>query len=232
MNFTLTAGLLASVLHVITGPDHLAAVMPFAIESKRKAWKIGLFWGIGHIVGMLLIGVLFMVFRELIPVDQISNYSEQMVGFVLIGIGIWAFFKVFIKNEKHKHVHIHSDNSPFIHEHEHQHSNDGLHHHSHKKEERQSNFASFSIGVLHGFAGIAHFLLFIPIMTFDTKLDSILYIVGFASGIILSMAIFAFVVGQLSSFARDEHNDILFKGIRLAGGIFAVIIGIYWVWNN
>ena len=43
--FPLTAGLIASILHVIAGPDHLAAVAPFAIESKRKAWKIGLFLG-------------------------------------------------------------------------------------------------------------------------------------------------------------------------------------------
>ena len=36
LDFALTAGLLASILHVITGPDHLAAVLPFAIETKRK----------------------------------------------------------------------------------------------------------------------------------------------------------------------------------------------------
>ena len=40
ITFPLTAGLIASILHVITGPDHLAAVMPFAVESKKKAWKI------------------------------------------------------------------------------------------------------------------------------------------------------------------------------------------------
>ena len=36
------------MLHVIMGPDHVAAVLPFVIEAKRKAWKIGLFWGIGQ----------------------------------------------------------------------------------------------------------------------------------------------------------------------------------------
>ena len=41
--FPLFAGIIAAMLHVISGPDHLAAVTPFAIESKRKAWKIGLF---------------------------------------------------------------------------------------------------------------------------------------------------------------------------------------------
>ena len=43
LSFPLFAGIIAAVLHVISGPDHLAAVTPFAIESKKKAWKVGLF---------------------------------------------------------------------------------------------------------------------------------------------------------------------------------------------
>ena len=38
-SFPFIAALIASILHVITGPDHLAAVIPFAIESSKKAWK-------------------------------------------------------------------------------------------------------------------------------------------------------------------------------------------------
>ena len=60
LNFPLFAGIIAAMLHVIAGPDHLAAVTPFAIESKKKAWKVGLFWGVGHLLGMLFIGVLFL----------------------------------------------------------------------------------------------------------------------------------------------------------------------------
>ena len=56
LTFPLFAGIIAAMLHVISGPDHLAAVTPFAIESKKKAWKVGLFWGIGHLLGMLSIG--------------------------------------------------------------------------------------------------------------------------------------------------------------------------------
>ena len=68
-----TAGLITSMLHVISGPDHLAAVAPFAIESKKKAWKIGLSWSMGQLLGMLAIGMLITAFGELIPVDKISN---------------------------------------------------------------------------------------------------------------------------------------------------------------
>ena len=232
ITFPLIAGLIASILHVITGPDHLAAVMPFAIETKKKAWKIGLFWGIGHLIGMLLIGILFTIFKEYIPVDKISNYSEQLVGFVLIGIGVWAFYKIFKVDKKHKHLHVHIENAPIIHAHKHEHIHENTHHHTHSKTLKQSNFASLSIGFLHGLAGIAHFLLFIPVLSFDTQTDSMLYVIGFGMGIVIAMTTFAFVMAQISSKAKNGHNGVLFKGIRLAGGLFAIIIGLYWIFNN
>ncbi len=228
-SFPFIAALLAAVLHVITGPDHLAAVIPFAIESKKRAWKVGLFWGIGHLVGMLAIGGLFLIFRELIPVEKISAYSEQMVGVVLIIIGIWSFYKIFKKNKHHKHLHIHSDNAVLIHKHEHEHNHKLTH--EHKQSVDQSNFASFSIGFLHGLAGISHFLLFIPVASFKNQFDSVMYLAGFSTGIVLAMTLFAFLIGNVSSFSKNEHNETLFNGIRFAGGLFAIIIGIYWMFS-
>ena len=74
MSFPLLAGIAASILHVVSGPDHLAAVTPLAIETRRKVWKIGLFWGFGHLTGMLLIGLLFLLFRQYIPIEKISEH--------------------------------------------------------------------------------------------------------------------------------------------------------------
>ena len=172
LTFPFIAGLIAAMLHVITGPDHLAAVMPFAVESKKKAWKIGLSWGIGHITGMLAIGIVFMFFKELIPIEKISNHSEQLVGLVLIGIGIWAFYKIFKNTKKHKHLHIHSEHAPLIHKHIHTHTHIESHNHTHSKTLKQNKFTSFSIGFLHGLAGIAHFLLFLPVLGFQTVIPN------------------------------------------------------------
>jgi ABC-type nickel/cobalt efflux system permease component RcnA len=227
--FPLTAGLIASILHVLTGPDHLAAVTPFAIESKKKAWKIGLAWGIGHLAGMIAIGGLFTMFKEFIPVEKISMYSEQLVGFVLIGIGVWAFYKIFKAEKHHKHLHIHSENSPLIHSHKHQHDNQKYHNHIHTNEVKQSTIASFSIGFMHGLAGISHFILFLPVLSFKNQFDSILYVTGFGMGVVLAMTLFTLVIGKINSLSMNGHNELLFKGIRLAGGTFAIIIGLYWI---
>lgn len=229
MTFPFFAGLIASMLHVIMGPDHVAAVLPFVIEAKRKAWKIGFFWGIGHIVGMGLIGLLFVLFKEALPLEQISHYSEQLVGLVLVGIGIWAFVIIFRSGRHHKHLHVHTEEHPLIHKHEHRHEHNSGHDHTHSKQEKQGLLASFWVGVLHGLAGVAHFILFLPILGFENNFDAGTYILGFMLGIILAMLTFSLIIGKIASFARNEHNQNLYRGIRMTGGIFAIVIGIYWM---
>jgi len=230
--FPLIAGLLTAIIHVITGPDHLAAVLPFAIESKRKAWKVGLFWGVGHLMGMVSIGVLFLIFKDLIPIDTISLHSERLVGIVLIGIGIWSFIRIFRTKKKHKHLHVHAEQSVAIHSHEHQHQHHQGHTHVHQQPLKQNYLSSLSIGILHGLAGIAHFLLFFPVLAFETALDSWFYIAGFAGGTIFAMTTFGFVIGRVTGFSGTNHNPNFFNGIRLAAGLLALSIGCYWLFAN
>lgn len=231
MSFPLLAGIAASVLHVVSGPDHLAAVTPLAIETRRKVWKIGLFWGFGHLTGMLLIGLLFLLFREYIPLEKISEHSEQLVGVVLIAVGVWALFSIFFKSKKHKHPHVHDGEEPYIHVHEHDHETNKLEHsHVHDKKLKQNLWSSFGIGVLHGLAGIAHFVLLLPVLGFENQFDSIQYIIGFGFGTVLAMTIYTFLLGQLAKYSKEQNNKSLFKTIRLSGGIFAIGIGIYWLY--
>ena len=259
LSFPLFAGIIAAILHVISGPDHLAAVTPFAIESKKKAWKVGLFWGIGHLLGMLSIGVLFLMFKDLIPIEKISLHSEKMVGVILIGLALWIFYKILKDEKQHIHTHIHADGNPMIHEHPHSHDEDGpiikkyphvssevtftipkrphIHQteisHTHPNTKlKQGIIASLTVGFVHGLAGVAHFLLFLPVIGFASKLDSAKYIVGFGLGTLLAMIAFAFVIGSVASFSKNENNNTFFKGIRLAGGLFAFVIGIYWFVAN
>ena len=96
---------------------------------------------------------------------------------------------------------------------------------------KQNSFTSFSIGVVHGLAGIAHFILFLPVLGFKSQLESVTYILGFGSGIILAMTTFAIIIGKISSFSKHGHNEFFFNGIRLGGGVFAAVIGIYWLFG-
>jgi ABC-type nickel/cobalt efflux system permease component RcnA len=259
LSFPLFAGIIAAILHVISGPDHLAAVTPFAIESKKKAWKVGLFWGIGHLLGMLSIGVLFLAFKELIPIEKISLHSEKFVGIILMGLALWIFYKISKEEKQHEHTHVHIEGSPMIHAHPHIHDEVTpiIMKHPHFRSEvtftipkrphihqaeishthsnanlKQGMIASLSVGLVHGLAGVAHFLLFLPVIGFTSKLDSTKYIIGFGMGTLLAMISFAFAIGTVASFSNQKHHSTFFKGIRMAGGLFAFVIGIYWFMAN
>jgi len=231
MSFPLLAGIAASTLHVISGPDHLAAVTPLAIEARRKVWKIGLFWGVGHLTGMLLIGLLFLLFRQYIPLEKISEHSEQLVGAVLIIVGLWALYSIFRKRKNHSHPHVHDSEEPYIHIHEHKHNQNKLkHNHAHSQVVKPKQWSSFGIGVLHGLAGIAHFILLLPVLGFENKFDGIQYIIGFGLGTVLAMTIYTFLLGQLAKYSKKQNSKSLFKMIRLLGGVFAIGIGVYWLY--
>jgi len=223
-------GILMSSVHVVTGPDHLAAVTPLAIENRKKAWHIGFFWGLGHVLGMLLIGLLYMAFRELIDVEKISGYSEYLVGFVLIGIGIWAIIKTIRQfHFHHVHPHYHAKPVPQIHIHSHDHQDEFNHIHTHQKAGKQNSIMALLIGTLHGFAGISHFLLILPTLALPSAQDSVLYLSGFAMGTIISMVAYALLLGLIAQKTADFPKSIVFRNIRIAAGLIAIGVGVWWL---
>ena len=223
-------GILMSSVHVVTGPDHLAAVTPLAIENRKKAWHIGLFWGLGHVMGMLLIGLLYLAFRELIDVEKISGLSEYLVGIVLIGIGIWAIIKSIRHfHTHHVHPHYHEKPVPQIHIHGHDHQDEFNHTHTHQKPGKQNSVMALLIGTLHGFAGISHFLLILPTLALPSTQDSVLYLTGFATGTIFSMVSYALILGLISQRTSDFPKSKMFRNLRIGSGIIAIGVGIWWL---
>lgn len=229
-SFPLLAGIIAAMLHVLAGPDHLAAVAPFAIERVKRAWKVGLLWGLGHLGGMLIVGVLFLLFKDLIPIEEISAYSEKFVGFILILLGIWILIKVYRPSKSHNHTHIHTDNE-VVHGHEHTHKGEEVHKHTHT-DAKKGYITTFFVGLVHGLAGVAHFLVFLPVIGFENKGQGVRYIIGFGIGTLLAMTIFAFIMGRIAEFSKRDHNEKFFNGIRVASAVFAIVFGIYWVVAN
>ena len=105
MTFALFAGLAAGLLHVFSGPDHLAAIAPLAIDGDRRGWRTGLQWGYGHTAGVLLIATLLLLLKEQLPLDAISAYSERIVGLSLIAVGGWGIWKATRRNTTpHSHA--------------------------------------------------------------------------------------------------------------------------------
>lgn len=222
LDFPLIAGILGAVLHVVSGPDHLVAVAPFAIEEKKKSWKIGMSWGFGHLAGMLMIGLLVMIFKEVIPFEEISEYSERSVGIILIFLGLWILYKVY-KKAKHQHYHLHEHQG-----HHHPHAHPHVHHQNKEK----GFLATFFVGMIHGLAGVAHMIVFLPLIGFASAFEVGKYLVGFGIGTLLAMISFTFLVGRFAIFAKADQNDMVFRNLRIISAVAAILVGIYWFFSN
>jgi hypothetical protein len=100
--FAAIAGFATGLVHVLSGPDHLAAVAPLSADSHRRQWRAGLQWGLGHTAGVMVIGLLLISFRQLLPIEAISAYSERIVGVALLFVGAWGFMRA---RSRQPHVH-------------------------------------------------------------------------------------------------------------------------------
>ena len=84
---TVITGALAGLFHVLSGPDHLAAVAPLAVADREKGWLAGWTWGVGHAAGVVVVAALAVALRDVLPpIDVISAWSERIVGAALIAV--------------------------------------------------------------------------------------------------------------------------------------------------
>ena len=202
MTFAFFAGLAAGLLHVFSGPDHLAAVAPLAADTaadtaqrrRVEGWRTGLQWGIGHTIGVLLIASLLLLIREQLPLEAISAYSERLVGVALILVGGWGFWSARVRRCAGAKVHSHAG-------------------------------ASFGMGALHGLAGSSHLFGVLPALAFATRLEAALYLAGFGAGAIIGMTAFSAVMGLLSSRLSHRHSS----GLLYASSAAALVVGGFWL---
>lgn len=219
----LFTGTLAGVVHVASGPDHLAAIAPLSIERWRRAWQLGLHWGLGHASGVLFLGVCSILLREAIPVELISSVAERFVGVVLISIGLWGF-RQGLRNHVHTHEHTHDGGT---HAHLHIHGNN----HSHGEQpstRHEHGHAAFGIGSIHGLAGGSHLLSVLPALLFASKTSGLLYLVAYGIGTVGAMVVFAWSIG-LASRKFSAQTPLAYKWVSCVCSGAAICVGGYWL---
>src|SRR5262245_25180275 len=111
-------GLLAGLIHVFSGPDHLAALGPLAVRRRRAAWSLGLRWGLGHSLGVAVVGVAALFLRRFLDLEHLRFWSERAVGVSLIAIGLWGC-RSLLRDRVHAHPHRHADGAEHVHFHVH-----------------------------------------------------------------------------------------------------------------
>jgi cytochrome c biogenesis protein CcdA len=218
-------GLAAGFLHVLSGPDHLAAVAPLAVRGHRRAWLEGVRWGLGHSAGVALVGLLALGLREVLPLQAISAWSERLVGVLLIGIGLWSVRLAF-RVKIHAHPHQHDGSA-----HEHFHFHSPEHGHVSAAAPHAHTHAAVGIGTLHGLAGSSHFLGVLPSLALPSMVQSIAYLLAFAAGTVLAMAGFSAVLG-FAATAFGAASRSVYRGLMMTCGVAALILGGWWLKNG
>jgi hypothetical protein len=203
-------GFAAGGLHVFSGVDHLAALAPAAVENPSSATKTGMFWGLGHGIGVLIIGGIGLVLRGFVDLEAWSGWAEFLVGFLLVGIGVWAIVRSRTV-DIHGHQHTHDETS---HEHLHAHDpGDQSHHH-----------AALGVGIFHGMAGGGHLFGVLPALALPTT-QAIMYLLAYLFASVISMGAFAYGVGVLAA----RSGTVWVKRLMLGSGVLAILVGLVWI---
>ena len=217
------AGFLAGAAHVITGPDHWVAITPLSVAQPEHSLRIGLRWGLGHAVGIILLGVVGLFLRDALSLDSISSVAEGTVGLVLVISGLWALHRSrALVIHSHPHEHEHANEHP-DHPHEHVHIHVGDMSHDSTTVHQTHGHAAFGFGLLHGVAGASQLWALIPTLALPLG-DAISYLVAFLLSSILTMGIFTYLVGR---YAQREHLRLDRTFTLIGWG--SIVLGVYWV---
>ena len=212
------AGLAAGSAHVIAGPDHLAALAPIAVDRPRRAAGLGFRWGLGHGLGVIVLGALGILARSWVDVDAVSAWSEFIVGFALVVMGLWAWRRA-TRVVIHAHAHDHGDEG---HAHLHVHTTDEDH--DSADAHRAHSHAAFFVGLLHGAAGTGHLLGVLPSLALP-PVDAALYLGAYFIAAVASMAAFGVLLGVVAAKRAPET----IRRIMFGAASTALVVGVVWI---
>ena len=209
MILTALSGLLAGAFHVLSGPDHLAAVAPLAASDRDRSLRAGWTWGLGHAAGVTVVAALAVLLRDALPpIADISAWGERLVGGALIALGLWSLSHAArLRRLPHthgatRHEHLHVQRGPRW------------------MRRLGHGHASFAVGVLHGVAGSSHFFGVLPALALPTATASFSYIVAFGLGTVVAMTAFA---GRIGRASLSHHR------LMTATGVAAIAVGCVWI---
>jgi len=224
----LVAGLIAGAAHFVTGPDHMAAVAPLAVE-RRRAWVAGCVWGLGHSGSVWVLAALALLLREALPIDAISSVAERLVGVVLIAIGLWGLRRVLrLRVHTHTHTHAGPDGAVRTHTHTHVHAARPGEPHEHRREPHAHTHGLLGVGALHGLAGTSHVLGVLPALGMPTRAGAVAYTIAFGVGSIVGMGLFTGAIGALVRAASAAGRNIT-RGMLSVSSLAAIGVGAWWL---
>lgn len=233
-----------------TDADHVIAVAAI-VSRQRTVWSsalIGIAWGIGHTLTIVLVGGAIIVFSVVIP-PRIGLTMELAVALMLILLGImnltgmmrWITDTLAPPRGRwsgvHSHPHSHGD---YIHSHPHQHEPDA---HGHGDDETVQGWLDRTfgrlgvyqllrpliVGIVHGLAGSATVALLVLTAIRD-PIWGIAYLLIFGVGTIAGMMLITAAVALPFAYTATRFARIN-RYLGTASGLASLGFGLFLVYQ-
>jgi high-affinity nickel-transport protein len=247
----LVVGFFLGMRHA-TDPDHVVAVSTIVSRERsipRAGW-IGILWGVGHTLTILVVGAAIILFGVVIP-PRLGLTLEFSVALMLILLGIlnltgamyWISHRFSPTHPKHhgSHSHLHS-HGDYAHDHPHSHGSKTeqdapTEHHSAELDPPHWLRAPFArlglfhslrpllIGIVHGLAGSAAVALLVLGTIRDARW-AILYLLLFGVGTIVGMMLMTLAFALPFTLA-GQRFAWLNQGMVTATGLISLVFGLF-----
>lgn len=217
--FWLIAGLgFALGLAHALDPDHMVAVSTLVSRSSSlaKSAAAGAFWGIGHTITLLAVGLLVLLLGITIP-PAAASYFKFLAGMTLVLLGVSVVVQ-YRRQKAHFHHHYHEEELQ-SHFHLHFHKETEDHREQHHGERRRP----LLVGMVQGLAGSAAFML-IVLTTTPTAWLGLLYIVVFGLGTVLGMVVTTLLIGSTLTYLAQRIPAVHSK-VQILIGIASIVAG-------
>lgn len=244
----LTLGFLLGMRHA-TDADHVIAVSTILSRYREigRAALIGLYWGLGHTLTILVVGVAIIFLGLTIPA-RLGLTMEFSVGLMLIVLGaanIAAFFRK--ARVTHSHDAVDAHEQALVHSHAHRHG-DYVHSHphghgpeSHGHPPGRTPLARIDrwlggarlypfmrplvVGVVHGLAGSAAVALLVLTTVPDVRW-ALAYLLIFGLGTMAGMMLVTVSLASACTFAGNR-SGVVSRWVGVVSGAASLGFGLF-----
>jgi ABC-type nickel/cobalt efflux system permease component RcnA len=205
-------------------PDHLVAVTSLVAadgRGTRDATRLGVWWGLGHAVMLISIGIPLIVLKSELP-GWLETGAEKAIGLVIVLLALRVIRK-WARGDYRAGRHVHGSArsaAPRGRAHRHlRRANQSPHAHHAVRTPRQA----FGIGLLHGLAGTGAVVVLL-LAALPTRLEAALGLTVFAPMSVFSMAActtaFAWVLTR--PLIEPVYRGVLIPVLGLFGLMFGL----------
>lgn len=196
------AGLGSGAFHAVSGPDHLLSLAPLSVGGGRRAWRVGLLWGMGHALGTLVCAAAVVLVAAALDLEVLRTWGDRLAGGALLVTGVVGLRRWLL----------------------HRSPGGGT---TASQKSAATAWSTFTIGLIHGLTGAAAVLMLLPAAVSDSVAWQALFLGGFVFGSTVAMAA---LTAALSAGSRAMPKPgVLLRNVPAVASFGSVMLGGWWV---